>query len=125
MSSHAGMRQLGVCNPYGYADWDTAHACLDWRKFLSEHVNCGVRYTVLRYPNVYVPRQGPHGEAGVVAIFTEQMLTGPQIVINGDGEQVRDFVYVGDCAEANYLALTGAPRPRDLQFGLRAGPYGE
>jgi UDP-glucose 4-epimerase len=73
------------------------------------HVNYGLRYTVLRYPNVYGPRQGPHGEAGVVAIFTEQMLTGQQIVINGDGEQVLYFVYVGDCAEANYLALTVAP----------------
>jgi UDP-glucose 4-epimerase len=60
------------------------------------HVNYGLRYTVLRYPNVYGPRQDPHGEVGVVAIFTEQMLTGQQAVINGDGEQVRDFVYVGD-----------------------------
>ena len=65
-----------------------------------------LNYVILRYPNVYGPRQDPHGEAGVVAIFTGQMLGGDQIVINGDGEQERDFVYVGDCARANLLALT-------------------
>jgi UDP-glucose 4-epimerase len=63
-------------------------------------------YVVLRYPNVYGPRQDPHGEAGVVAIFTGQMLKGEQVVINGDGEQERDFVFVGDCARANLLALS-------------------
>ena len=63
-------------------------------------------YVVLRYPNVYGPRQDPHGEAGVEAIFTGQMLKGEQVVINGDGEQERDFVFVGDCARANLLALT-------------------
>jgi UDP-glucose 4-epimerase len=68
-------------------------------------VNYGLKYTVLRYPNVYGPRQDPHGEAGVVAIFTGQMLADEQVVINGDGEQTRDFVYVGDCAQANLLAL--------------------
>jgi UDP-glucose 4-epimerase len=69
------------------------------------HVNYGLEYTVLRYPNVYGPRQDPLGEAGVVAIFTGQMLRGQQVAINGDGEQVRDFVYVGDCARANLIAL--------------------
>jgi len=70
------------------------------------HVNYGLKYTVLRYPNVFGPRQDPHGEAGVVAIFTGQMLTGQPVVINGDGEQLRDYVYVGDCARANLLALS-------------------
>ena len=65
----------------------------------------GLDYTVLRYPNVYGPRQNPQGEAGVVAIFTGRMLTGKPITINGTGEQERDFVYVGDCARANVLAL--------------------
>jgi UDP-glucose 4-epimerase len=69
------------------------------------HVNYGLDYTVLRYPNVYGPRQDPHGEAGVVAIFSGQMLAGEQVVINGDGEQTRDYVYVGDCALAN-MAVT-------------------
>ncbi|HUF37599.1 MAG TPA: SDR family oxidoreductase [Anaerolineales bacterium] len=65
----------------------------------------GFEYVVLRYPNVYGPRQDPHGEAGVVAIFTGKMLQGLQTVINGDGQQTRDFVYVKDCARANLLAL--------------------
>ena len=63
-------------------------------------------YVVLRYPNVYGPRQDPHGEAGVVAIFTGLMLKGDQVVIYGDGDQERDFVSVADCARANLLALT-------------------
>ena len=67
--------------------------------------NYGLEYTVLRYPNVYGPRQDPRGEAGVVAIFAGQMLAGKEVVINGDGEQERDFVYVADCARANRLAL--------------------
>ena len=68
--------------------------------------NYGLPYAVLRYPNVYGPRQDPHGEAGVVAIFTGQMLSGEQVVINGDGEQMRDYVHVSDCARANLLATS-------------------
>src|SRR5690606_29950320 len=55
----------------------------------------GLNYTVLRYGNVYGPRQDPFGEAGVIAIFTARMLAGEQAIINGTGEQERDFVYVG------------------------------
>ena len=65
----------------------------------------GLETTVLRYANVYGPRQDPHGEAGVVAIFAGHMLTGESVLINGSGEQERDFIYVGDCARANLLAL--------------------
>ncbi len=65
----------------------------------------GLSYTILRYANVYGPRQNPHGEAGVVAIFTEKMLRNEQPVINGDGLQTRDYVYVGDVVRANQLAL--------------------
>lgn len=65
----------------------------------------GLDYTVLRYANVYGPRQDPHGEAGVVAIFTGQMLGGKPVTINGSGEQMRDFIYVADCARANVLVL--------------------
>jgi len=68
-------------------------------------VNYGLNYTILRYPNVYGPRQDPHGEAGVVAIFTERMLSSIQPAIFGDGEQTRDYVFVGDIAEANILAM--------------------
>jgi len=65
----------------------------------------GLNYVALRYANVYGPRQDPYGEAGVVAIFTEKMLQGEQAVINGDGLQTRDFVYVKDVARANLMAL--------------------
>lgn len=70
------------------------------------HANYGLPYTVLRYPNVFGPRQNPHSEAGVVAIFAGKMLANEPTLIHGDGEQTRDFVCVGDCAYANYLALT-------------------
>ncbi len=63
-------------------------------------------YVVLRYPNVYGPRQNPKGEAGVNAIFIDQMLDNTVPTIYGDGEQLRDYVYVGDIAAANVLALT-------------------
>ena len=66
----------------------------------------GITYAALRYANVYGPRQNPHGEAGVVAIFTEKLLRGEQPVINGDGKQMRDYVYVADLVRANLAALT-------------------
>lgn len=62
-------------------------------------------YTVLRYSNVYGPRQNPHGEAGVVAIFISAMLENRPPTINGDGEQTRDYVYVSDVVKANLAAL--------------------
>ncbi len=65
----------------------------------------GPAFTALRYANVYGPRQDPHGEAGVVAIFTRKMLSGRTPVINGDGRQTRDFVFVRDVARSNLLAL--------------------
>ncbi|MEX0746943.1 MAG: NAD-dependent epimerase/dehydratase family protein [Rhodothermales bacterium] len=65
----------------------------------------GIAYVALRYANVYGPRQNPHGEAGVVAIFVERMLEGRQPVIYGDGEQTRDYVFVGDVVRANVRAV--------------------
>ena len=67
----------------------------------------GIAYAALRYANVYGPRQNPHGEAGVVAIFSERLLAGQGCDINGTGRQTRDFVYVGDVARANLLAVEG------------------
>ncbi|MBF0492762.1 MAG: NAD-dependent epimerase/dehydratase family protein [Deltaproteobacteria bacterium] len=64
-----------------------------------------IKSVSLRYGNVYGPRQNPHGEAGVVAIFLEKMLKGENPVINGDGLQTRDYVYVADVVKANVLAL--------------------
>jgi UDP-glucose 4-epimerase len=65
----------------------------------------GLSWTSLRYANVYGPRQDPFGEAGVIAIFCQNLLDGVAPEIHWDGEQTRDFVYVGDCARANVLAL--------------------
>jgi len=65
----------------------------------------GLDYTILRYANAFGPRQDPHGEAGVVAIFAGKLLAGEPCTIDGDGEQMKDYVYVGDIARANLLAL--------------------
>ncbi len=65
----------------------------------------GLKYIALRYGNVYGPRQNPHGEAGVVAIFTQKLLNAQQPQITGDGKQFRDFIYVGDVVAANVAAL--------------------
>ncbi len=80
-------------------------------KLVSEHYlyfylkTYGIPYVALRYANVYGPRQNPHGEAGVVAIFAESLLAGRQPRIYGDGRQTRDFVFVGDVVRANLKAL--------------------
>ena len=65
----------------------------------------GIPYVALRFGNVYGPRQNPHGEAGVVAIFSERLLEGKQPVIYGAGEQTRDYVFVGDVVRAVVAAL--------------------
>jgi len=65
----------------------------------------GIQVVSLRYANVYGPRQDPEGEAGVVAIFIQKMLNGQQPIINGNGRQTRDFVFVEDVAEANLAAM--------------------
>jgi UDP-glucose 4-epimerase len=65
----------------------------------------GLPFVAFRYANVYGPRQDPHGEAGVVAIFSGRMLRGEPVTVNGDGKQTRDYVFVGDVARMNLLAL--------------------
>ncbi len=87
-----------IC-PYGVSKHTVEHYL-----YLYAH-NAGLKYTVLRYANVYGPRQNPYGEAGVVAIFTEKLLSGERPTIFGDGSQGRDYIYVGDVVEANVLAL--------------------
>jgi UDP-glucose 4-epimerase len=86
-------------DPYGASKHFVEHYLFIYRKHF------GLDYTVLRYANVYGPRQDPMGEAGVVAIWAAQMLKGEPAVVYGSGEQERDFVYVGDIARANVLAL--------------------
>jgi UDP-glucose 4-epimerase len=86
-------------DPYGASKLSCEHFIDTYRH------NHGLEYTVLRYSNIYGPRQDPLGEAGVVAIFVGGMLAGRQVTINGDGCQARDFLYVGDVAQANLMAL--------------------
>ncbi len=64
----------------------------------------GLNYVIFRYSNVYGPRQSAHGEAGVVSIFNDRIRADEEVFIDGDGEQTRDFIYVKDVANANYLA---------------------
>lgn len=66
----------------------------------------GLAFTALRYGNVYGPRQDPNGEAGVIAIFTGRIIRGESIRVDWDGEQRKDYVFVGDVARANLIALT-------------------
>jgi len=65
-----------------------------------------LNFVILRYANIYGPRQSPNGEAGVIAIFSNKLLSGNQPIINGDGKQTRDYVYVADVVNANVKALT-------------------
>ena len=64
-----------------------------------------LNYSILRYANIYGPRQNPHGEAGVVAIFSKKLLNGEQPIINGNGKQTRDYTFVKDVVKANLLTL--------------------
>ncbi|MHB1377318.1 MAG: NAD-dependent epimerase/dehydratase family protein [Candidatus Humimicrobiaceae bacterium] len=86
-------------SPYGVAK-------LSFEKYLYYYnYTFGIKYTCLRYANIYGPRQDPFGEAGVVAIFSKKLLNNEQPVINGDGKQTRDYVYVKDVAAANLAAI--------------------
>jgi len=71
------------------------------------HRTCGLETVILRYANVYGPRQDPNGEAGVVGIFARRILLGQSCIVYGDGEQTRDFVFVDDVARANMFAMQG------------------
>jgi UDP-glucose 4-epimerase len=86
-------------SPYGI----TKAVGEDYGRFYS--LQYKVRFTALRYSNVYGPRQLPHGEAGVVAIFIKRLLAGQPCTIFGDGSIIRDYVYVGDVARASLLVL--------------------
>ncbi len=90
----------GPVSPYGISKW-VGERYLQF--FVREH---GIKGVALRYANVYGPRQNPHGEAGVVAIFATKMLAGEQATINGDGKYIRDYVYVEDVARINVQCLT-------------------
>jgi UDP-glucose 4-epimerase len=100
--------------PYGVSKHTLEHYLYLWKLL---H---GLDYTVLRYPNVYGPRQNPHGEAGVNAIFIGLMLEGKRPRIFGTGEQVRDYLYVSDVVEANVIAL-GRAGGEMLNLGTGVG----
>jgi UDP-glucose 4-epimerase len=78
----------------------------------------GLEFVALRYANVYGPRQDPHGEAGVVAIFATRLTHGTPIVINGDGTQTRDYVHVHDVVSANLAAVDGPTGTYNIGTGV-------
>ena len=86
-------------SPYGCAKLAVEHYLHYFREV---H---GLATTALRYGNVYGPRQSPHGEAGVIAIFADRMLRGGEVTINGSGEQTRDYVFVSDVVAANLAVI--------------------
>ena len=87
-------------SPYGISKHTPEHYIKMYKQLYD------LDYVILRYANVYGPRQDPKGEGGVISIFVDQMLSGKKPVIFGDGEQTRDFIYVADIVEANIKALT-------------------
>ncbi len=86
-------------SPYGLSKLSVE----GYLKFFKEQY--GLKSIIFRYGNVFGPRQNPNGEAGVVAIFNNRLLKGQAPIINGDGEQTRDYIYVKDIVQANLLAL--------------------
>ena len=104
-------------SPYAIAKLSVEHYLESYRK------THGLESVVLRYANVYGPRQDPHGEAGVVAIFIQKILAGIAPTIFGDGENVRDYVFVEDLVRANLTALTlplgpGTPNTFNIATGI-------
>lgn len=87
-------------SPYGITKMASEYYLRFWKSMY------GLDFTILRYGNVYGPRQDPLGEAGVIAIFSRQILLNEPVRIDWDGEQQKDYVYVGDVARANLCALT-------------------
>lgn len=102
-------------SPYGITKW------VGERYLQFYHREHGMRCTALRYANVYGPRQNPHGEAGVVAIFCKKMLAGEAPTINGDGKYIRDYVYGPDVAQANALALERTTGPGFAPYNIGTG----
>ena len=95
---------IAPISPYGISKHTVEHYL-----FLAS-ANAGLNYTVLRYANIYGPRQHPRGGAGVIAIFAELMLKGERPTIFGDGSSTRDYLFISDAVEANLLALSAGDR---------------
>jgi UDP-glucose 4-epimerase len=100
-------------SPYGVAKFSTESYLFFYK------AQYGIDYAAMRYANVYGPRQDPHGEAGVVAIFCGRLLEDKPVTIFGDGKQTRDYVYVGDVVRANVAAVTAsATGPINVGTGI-------
>jgi UDP-glucose 4-epimerase len=99
-------------SPYAIAKYALEH----YSRFFAQ--NHGAQYTALRLSNVYGPRQNPKGEAGVISIFLDRMLRGETPVIFGDGSHTRDYVWVGDVADAFLRAMTAPPGIYNIGTGL-------
>lgn len=109
---------INPITPYGISKHTVEHYLFTFRHLY------GMEYVVLRYGNVYGPRQNSQGEAGVFAIFCDQLLAGLQPVIYGDGTKTRDYVNVSDVAEANLAALSrGAGEIFNIGTGTATGDY--
>jgi len=106
-------------SPYGISKLTSEYYLHAFRKLK------GLEYAALRYANVYGPRQDPNGEAGVVAIFSQRIRDGEELIVFGDGEQTRDYVFVRDVALANVLAThVDLPEPTgidDVAFNVGTG----
>ena len=103
---------INPITPYGISKHTIEHYL-----FTFSHLY-GLEYVVLRYGNVYGPRQNSQGEAGVFAVFSEQILAGAQPVIYGDGSKTRDYVYIDDVVAANVAALD---KGRGEMFNIASG----
>jgi UDP-glucose 4-epimerase len=108
---------IAPLSPYGL----TKHTFEEYLALYRRLYGCA--YTVLRYPNVFGPRQDPHGEAGVVAIFIQKMLAGEQPTIFGDGTKTRDYVYIDDIVAANLLAIEAKDDVYNLGWGKEVSDY--
>ena len=108
---------IAPLSPYGL----TKHTFEDYLALYRRLYGCA--YTVLRYPNVFGPRQDPHGEAGVVAIFIQKMMAGEQPTIFGDGTKTRDYVYIDDIVAANLLAIEAKDDVYNLGWGKEVSDY--
>ena len=109
-------------SPYGAAKAAVENYLFAYRK------TCGLNSVTLRYSNVYGPRQDPAGEAGVVSIFASALIAGRGVTIFGSGDQVRDYVFVKDVAQANLLALdhlqsgvTDVQSPDGMAYNIASG----
>lgn len=92
-------QKLSPLNPYGFSKADAES------QILSASKKYNLNYSILRYSNVYGPRQRGDTEGGVISIFCRQSLSSKELIVDGDGRQTRDFVYIDDVTKANYLSL--------------------